>query len=296
MNNGQIRDLCVSLLHAETEEEVEQLLDEVGYWDNPAVWRHYGDVENNWGQGGNQQSLAEAALVEKIVNSVDARLMNECFERNINPRGAEAPQSIRAAVSRFFEGGSGDKLSTGGLIEDWTNDRIREVAKGITLCATGTKPILNLTISDCGEGQTPRKLPLTIMSLSKSNKMYIPFVQGQFNQGGTGALRFCGKDNIQLVVSRRNPKLLGPDPDDDDSRLGFHDCQARKAERWTAQHAARWAAQFHLHLPCSSWGRRCAPRAQRRGVVILRAASTDIPRRGWPVWPRSKLWHDGQAI
>ena len=221
MNNGQIRDLCVSLLHAESEEEVEQLLDEIGYWDNPAVWRHYGDVENNWGQGGNQQSLAEAALVEKIVNSVDARLMNECFERNINPRGAEAPQSIRAAVSRFFEGGSGDKLSTGGLIEDWTNDRIREVAKGITLCATGTKPILNLTISDCGEGQTPRKLPLTIMSLSKSNKMYIPFVQGQFNQGGTGALRFCGKDSIQLVVSRRNPKLLGPDPDDDDSNWGF---------------------------------------------------------------------------
>ena len=53
MNNGQIRDLCVSLLHAETEEEVEQLLDEVGCWNNLAMWRHYGDVENNWGQGGN---------------------------------------------------------------------------------------------------------------------------------------------------------------------------------------------------------------------------------------------------
>ena len=76
------------------------------------------------------------------------------------------------------------------------------------------RPIMNLTITDCGEGQTPRKLPLTIMSLSKSNKMYIPFVQGQFNQGGTGALRFCGKHNLQLVISRRNPKLLGPDPDE----------------------------------------------------------------------------------
>jgi hypothetical protein len=221
MNNGQIRDLCISLLHAETEEEVIGLLKQAGFWDQPALWRHYGDLENNWGQGGNQQSMAEAALVEKIVNSVDARLINECLERVIDPKSPEAPRSIREAVSRFFEGGTGKKLATGGLIEDWSDERLREVAQGITLCGTGTRPIMNLTISDCGEGQTPRKIPLTIMSLSKSNKMYIPFVQGQFNQGGTGALRFCGKHNIQLVISRRNPKLLGPDPDDGDSKWGF---------------------------------------------------------------------------
>jgi hypothetical protein len=221
MNNGQIRDLCVNLLRAETEDEVIDLLRKANYWERPAVWRHYGDVENNWGQGGNQQSLAEAALVEKVVNSVDARLLNECLERGIDPKGADAPKSIRAAVSRFFEGGTGTKMATGGFIEDWSDEKIREVAQGITLSATGTKPILNLTICDCGEGQTPHKIPTTIMSLSKSNKMYIPFVQGQFNQGGTGALRFCGKHNIQLVISRRNPKLLGPDPDEEDSRWGF---------------------------------------------------------------------------
>jgi hypothetical protein len=197
------------------------LLTRAGYWSQTALWRHYGDLENNWGQGGNQQSLAEAALVEKIVNSVDARLINECLERGIDPKGKDAPQTIREAVSRFFEGGTGKKLATGGLIEDWSDERLREVAQGITLCGTGTRPIMNLTISDCGEGQTPWKIPLTIMSLSKSNKMYIPFVQGQFNQGGTGALRFCGKHNLQLVVSRRNPKLLGPDPDEGDSKWGF---------------------------------------------------------------------------
>ena len=212
MNNGKIRDLCVSLISAETEDEVIGLLQGAGYWDDPTVWRHYGDVENTWGQGGNQQSLAEAALVEKIVTSVDARLINECLERGIDPKGPDAPKTIREAVSRFFEGGSGKQIAVGDFSEEWAPEKIREVAQGITLCATGTKPILNLTISDCGEGQTPRKLPTTIMSLSKSNKMYIPFVQGQFNQGGTGALRFCGKNNIQLVISRRNPKLLGPDP------------------------------------------------------------------------------------
>jgi hypothetical protein len=220
MNNGQIRDLCIGLLRAETEDEVIGLLKMAGYWDRPAAWRHYGDVENNWGQGGNQQSLAEAALVEKIVNSVDARLVNECLERNIDPKGADAPQNIREAVARFFEGGTG-KHGWTGFIDDWSDAKIREVAQGITLCGTGTKPILNLTISDSGEGQVPRKIPTTIMSLSKSNKMYIPFVQGQFNQGGTGALRFCGKNNIQLVISRRNPKLLGADPDEGDSHWGF---------------------------------------------------------------------------
>jgi hypothetical protein len=221
MNNGQIRDLCIGLLNAETEDEVIALLHKADYWEDPSVWRHYGDVENNWGQGGNQQSLAEAALVEKIVNAVDARLINECLERGIDPKGPDAPKNIREAVSRFFEGGSGDRISIGGFVEEWPDEKIREVAQGVTLCGTGTRPILNLTISDCGEGQTPRKLPMTIMSLNKSNKMYIPFVQGQFNQGGTGALRFCGKHNLQLVISRRNPKLLGPDPDEDDSNWGF---------------------------------------------------------------------------
>jgi hypothetical protein len=197
------------------------LLTKAGFWDQPALWRHYGDLENNWGQGGNQQSLAEAALVEKIVNSVDARLINECLERGIDPKGPDAPQTIREAVSRFFEGGTGKKMATGGFVEEWSDEKIREIAQGITLTGTGTRPVMNLTIADCGEGQTPRKIPLTIMSLSKSNKMYIQFVQGQFNQGGTGALRFCGKHNMQLVISRRNPKLLGPDPDDDDKNWGF---------------------------------------------------------------------------
>lgn len=201
--------LCTALLHADSEGEIITLLKKHGYWDKPALWRHYGDVENNWGQSGNQQSLAEAALAEKIVNSVDARLINECRMREIDPTSAEAPQTIRAAVARFFENSTGEKIATGGYIEDWGAEKTREIADGITLTATGTRPQgLNITIADCGEGQSPDKLPDTILSLSKSNKQCIPFVQGQFNQGGTGALRFCGKNNLQLVISKRNPAFL----------------------------------------------------------------------------------------
>ena len=113
-------------------------------------------------------------------------------------------------------------MAIGGDVEEWVDKKIREVAQGITLCATGVRPkSLNITIADCGEGQTPERLPETILSLSKSNKMYVPFVQGQFNQGGTGALRFCGKNNLQLVVSRRNPKLLSQNRKGNDEHWGF---------------------------------------------------------------------------
>ena len=214
--------LCFNLLSCDSEEEVISLLKEKGYWDRPELWRYYGDVENNWGQSGGQMSLAEAALAEKIVNSVDARLINECRLRDVEPTSSSAPQSIREAVARFFEGGTGDKSAIGGFIEDWSNAKTREIANEITFCVTGVRPEqLNITIADCGEGQTPDHLPDTILSLSKSNKMYIPFVQGQFNQGGTGALRFCGEKNLQLVISRRNPKFLKEDSTERDREWCF---------------------------------------------------------------------------
>lgn len=212
--------LCEALLRADTEEQVINLLTEQGYWSDPSAWRHYGDVENNWGQSGNQQSLAEAALAEKVVNSVDATLIGKCREAGIDPESDQAPGSIRAAVSKFYDVGS-DKVASGGKIVDWTNDKRREVAETITLAATGASPDMSLTISDMGEGQTPDRVPDTILSLNRSNKMRIKFVQGQFNQGGTGALRFAGKNNLQLVVTRRNPVFLDADASDRDREWGF---------------------------------------------------------------------------
>lgn len=107
------KKLCEALLSADTEDDVIRLLQNAGYWDKPELWRYYGDVDNNWGQTGNQQSLAEAALAEKIVNSVDARLINECRVRGIDPKSDAAPKTIRMAVAWFFEGGSGTKMATG---------------------------------------------------------------------------------------------------------------------------------------------------------------------------------------
>ncbi len=210
MNNEQTKSLCLGLMKVDTETEVIQLLTQAGFWNDPAAWRYYGDYENNFNTIGNQQSRPDAALVEKFVNSEDARLTNECLVRGINPEGPDAPQSIRAAVAVFFE--EGRKItSIAGRVANWSDAKRSEIARGITLAATGFPPREGkpcFTIADSGEGQTPKSMPDTLLSLNRSNKLRISFVQGKFNMGGTGVLKFCGRHNLQLIVSRRNPAIL----------------------------------------------------------------------------------------
>jgi hypothetical protein len=60
------------------------------------------------------------------------------------------------------------------------------------------------------------------MSLSRTNKFRIHFVQGKFNMGGTGALQYCKAPyKLQLIVSRRNPNVLPEDAASRDSEWGF---------------------------------------------------------------------------
>jgi hypothetical protein len=225
MNNEQTKALCVSLIKSDTEAEVIQLLTDAGYWDDAAAWRYYGDYENNFNTIGNQQSRPDAALVEKLVNSEDARLMNECLVGGVNPEGPHAPQTVREAVAAFFETKTIKTISLAGHISNWSDTKRTEVARGITLAATGFPPREGkpcFTITDSGEGQAPKDMPDTLLSLNKSNKLRIPFVQGKFNMGGTGVLKFCGKRNLQTIVSRRNPAILAEDTTDpSDSQWSF---------------------------------------------------------------------------
>lgn len=209
-------DLCLELLHAETESSVVDTLASRGLWDNHDLWRDFGDREDNFSVIGNQQSRPEAALVEKVVNSVDARLLAECLAAGIDPESEDAPESVREAVARFFEGretcGERD-----GRIRDWEKTKRTEVSLGITIAATGSKTTPCFTIADVGEGQMPQRMPDTLLSLDKKNKLRIQFVQGKFNMGGTGVLKFCGAHNLQLVISKRLPEIVGPMNDADDS-------------------------------------------------------------------------------
>lgn len=217
--------LCEQLMHADTEEAVVAILREAGYWDDRSAWRYLGDTENNFSSIGNQQSEPIAALVEKIVNGVDARLTNACHEAGINPESTDAPPSISEAVARFFEFHSAVKPERHGRISDWSSKDATEQGRLLTLSATGHKPDggrPSLSIADQGEGQTPDSFPDTFMSLARSNKLRIHFVQGKFNMGGTGALNFCsGRHRLQLIVSRRNPKLLAGGATGRDLEWGF---------------------------------------------------------------------------
>jgi len=217
--------LCLALMRADTEAEVIRLLRGGGYWDHPRAWRPIGDVENNFSTIGNQQSEAVAALIEKIVNGVDSRLIDACLSTGVDPAdSAKVPRSIREAVARFFEGRTLVKEHDGRIAE-WTDKRATEEGRLLTVAATGHMPGSgrpSISIADQGEGQTADSFPDTFMSLQKSNRLRIPFVQGKFNMGGTGALQFCGHEHkVQLVVSRRSPALVPGGHNPRDAQWGF---------------------------------------------------------------------------
>lgn len=221
MNNPQIKDLALKLLRADSEAEVIKILTHAGYWDDPAVWRLYGDKEGNFAQVGNQQSVPEAALVEKIINCVDSRLMSKCLLADIDPLSDSAPRSIRDAVAMFFEERRAED-DEAGTLANWSAQQRTAESREITLAATGDHPArghtskkMCLTIADVGEGQSPKRLPSTILSLNAKNKQRIRFVQGKFNMGGSGALRFCGQQGIQLVLSKRHPEIAQKERADD---------------------------------------------------------------------------------
>lgn len=209
------KQLCLNLAYCESEKDVIKLLKNEGFWDDQTAWRFFGDNENNFATIGNQQSRPEAAIVEKLINSVDAVLLSECLGKGTNPESPQAPQSINEALENYFNIYSG-KLS------NITPKERKNLGERINFVATGQKSKPCYTIIDMGEGQTPLKMPDTLLSIGKSNKLRIPFVQGKFNMGGTGVLQFCGSNNLQLVISKRNPKIIEHEPiDESSSDWGF---------------------------------------------------------------------------
>lgn len=191
--------LCNLLLKAEGETEVDEVLKTVGYLnDDSNFWQPFGGFGMNLNTINNQQSDATAALVEKLINSIDAVLMAECYNAGINPKSADAPRTMAQAVDRLF------KVKDGRLENLGARERTK-LAEHIHFVATGAKREPCYLVVDKGEGQTPDSFKDTFLSLTKQNKDDIPFVQGRFNCGGTGVLPFCGEHKYQLIVSRRHP-------------------------------------------------------------------------------------------
>lgn len=195
MNCSDPKTLCERLIAADSEADVIALLTDSGHWADGKVWRDLDDDPENYPTVGNQQSQAEQALVEKLVNAIDTKLIAAARQMGVDPEGAGAPPTMWSARDAFFKQALNDP---------------EKLSRGITVAVTGHrapgKP--SVSIVDDGEGQTPTSMPRTILSIQKGSKQRIPFVQGKFHMGGTGVLEFCGVNhNVQLVVTRRNPAL-----------------------------------------------------------------------------------------
>ncbi len=201
MKNDDIKKLTLALVNSETEKEVVQVLRGFDLWDDKKAWKEFDESSGNWSTIGNQQSAPDTALVEKIINSVDAVLMRECLKEGIQPESKEAPQSIAEAQRKYFG------IYNGKLSSIDASSRAK-IAENIFLIATGDKNNPSYSIVDLGEGQSPESFPITFLSLNKGNKNKIQFVQGKFGMGGTGVFRFGSSEhNLQLLISKRNKEI-----------------------------------------------------------------------------------------
>lgn len=208
------KGLCDALLHAESEQDVTALLKNAGLLD-PKHWKPLGNMPNNRSIINNQQQDPAGALVEKVINAIDAMLTKECFLRGIPPDSPEAPPAMTVAGETFFG-------IRAGNLANLTASELTQLAENIQLVVTGSKSEPCYLVIDKGEGQTPARFEDTFLELKKTNKARIPFVQGKFNCGGTGVLPFCGTQAYQLIISRRCPGLPS-DPSIHGSKDATHD-------------------------------------------------------------------------
>lgn len=197
-----MKKLFEKLYFAETELEILEIINSDPLMKNPDNWKPYGNNRGNFGTFESQQNHPVPALIEKITNSIDATLIKECLLNGIDPKSPEAPRSMSEAVEKFY------KVKGGEIGELLATER-RELAENIQIIATGDKKTPSITIYDFGEGQSPEKFVDTFLSLHRSNKTNIHFVQGKYNMGSTGAVVFCGENKFQLIASKRDAKLNG---------------------------------------------------------------------------------------
>ena len=187
------KSLFLQLFNASTESEIDNVIRRNVALRDSRNWRPYGQNESNYGVVENQQSSPIPALVEKVINSIDAILTRRCLEAGLDPKSAAAPRSIDQAVSQFFPNS-----------KNWDLPKARQSqAENIQIIANGPRMETTLVVYDDGEGQHPEEFEDTFLSLLRGNKNEIHFVQGKYNMGGAGAIVFCGKKRYQLIASKR---------------------------------------------------------------------------------------------
>ena len=198
------RKVCLAILNAESEQEVDRTVESVPDLSNADNWRAIDGRETNFNVVTNQASTGSKALTELCTNMVDAVLMKHAFIRGIDPTGPDAPRSVIEGVRELVR----LRGARSGILAEVDDPKyLQEFAEeNLVIGVTGgtrRSDSLCFTFVDNGEGQHPSKFEDTFLSLSKGNKSDIPFVQGKYNMGSSGVLTYCGRHWYKLIVSRR---------------------------------------------------------------------------------------------
>jgi len=196
------KDICLKLLAIDDEDEVQAIIDANPELRNPKNWHPLDNRETNFNITSNQAATGGKALTELMTNMVDAVLTKHALLKNIDPKGPKAPKTMYQAVDKLIQNLRGGRLVNAD--DDWLNDFAQKnLVIGVTGARTKRSGYPCYTFLDNGEGQRPEDFATTFLSFSAGNKKSIPFVQGKYNMGSSGVLRYCGRKWFKLIVSRR---------------------------------------------------------------------------------------------
>ena len=196
---------CFRILHADSEREVEKIVDSEPELSDASNWHPIDGRDTNFNVVTNQASTGSKALTELCTNMVDAVLMKHAHVKGVDLTGSTAPQSVIAGVRELVRLPG----ARSGILAQVDDEKyLREFAEenlviGVTGGTRRDQPLC-FTFVDNGEGQHPSDFEETFLSLSKGNKSDIPFVQGKYNMGSSGVLTYCGRRWYKLIVSRRH--------------------------------------------------------------------------------------------
>ncbi|MFC1482892.1 hypothetical protein ACFL56_01405 [Candidatus Margulisiibacteriota bacterium] len=199
--NRRNHKLCLDLQKGVGEKGVDKIVKKDPILSKNKNWKAFGDNESNLSLIYNQSKEELPPLIELAINSIDAMLLLYCKLAGIDPKSQEI-NSMRIAVAKFFEMNSRD------IIDSTIDDLLNQLFE-IQIIAEGGKESPDLVFTDNGEGQHVTNFSKTFCALANSIKLAIHFVQGQYNAGGKGVLKYCGEeDKYMLIISRQHPELL----------------------------------------------------------------------------------------
>jgi hypothetical protein len=208
--------------------EVELFQHVAKYITDPMSWHPLGNDIGNARAFRNQHGNAPADLIEKVTNNVDAILELACRLLGIDPRSPEAPKTPEEAA-RLLCNYYADTLEEVQAINKGPKkqpnlhpnlyDNKQELLNvlgarrfysrqiQITAAQSMYSHYPSLILLDEGIGQHTDRFPDTFLTTSGKNKTDIPFLQGQYGQGGTGAHNYCGNFGAVLIISMRHPVI-----------------------------------------------------------------------------------------